>query len=262
MHRLRQINAEIGASGETGLIFERSRPMRLKLMIAVAALVALVAAPVSAGPFRAAEDDMRDAYALYRAALFRTNQNDAVGSRETIAAFRAKWAGLSATWARQAPPQYSDDPALGTTLAEVAATVEEAAKLVEAGRIPESHEVLERIRDQIAALRMRNGVHSISDPVNLYHQQMEKIVRGAYDGFTAAGLAALREDLAVLDHLATELAKPGPWNRPAGVDAALPPIRASIAAVRTAIAGTDREALHAAIKALKPPFARMFLQFG
>ena len=236
--------------------------MRLKLMIALAALIALVAAPVSAGPFRAAEDDMRDAYAIYRAALFRTNQNDAAASRETIAAFRAKWEALSAAWVRQAPPQYSDDPALGTTLTEVAATAEEAAKLEDAARIPASHEMLDRIRDQIAALRMRNGVYSFSDPVNLYHEQLEKIVTGTYDGLNAAGLAALREDIAVLEHLATELAKPGPWNRPAAVDAALPPIRASIAAIRAAMAGSDRDALRNAIKALKPPFARMFLQFG
>ncbi|KAF0133614.1 MAG: hypothetical protein FD152_1584 [Xanthobacteraceae bacterium] len=236
--------------------------MRLKLLFALAALIGLACAPVSAGPFRAGEDDVRAAYADYRAALFRTNQNDAAASRASIDAFRAKWSALATAWARQAPPQYADDPALGSTLQDVAATAEEAARLTEAGRLADAHEVLERIRDQLAALRMRNGIRSFSEPVNAYHEQMEKIVLGTYGSFSAEGLSALRDDVAVLDHLAAELGKPGPWNRPAGVDAALPPIRASIAAVRAALAGSDREALRAAIKALKPAFSRMFLQFG
>lgn len=236
--------------------------MPLKLLFALVALIGLACAPVSASPFRAGEDDIRAAYADYRTALFRTNQNDVAASRATIDAFRAKWTALAAAWMRQPPPQYADDPALGGTLAEVAATVEEAAGLTEAGRLTDAHEVLERIRDQLSALRARNGIRSFSDPVNAYHEQMEKIALGAYDGFSPEGLVALRDDMAVLEYLAMELGKPGPWNRPAGVDAALPPIRASIAAVRAAMAGSDRDVLRNAIKALKPPFARMFLQFG
>lgn len=236
--------------------------MRVKLLFALAVLIGLASAPVSAGPFRDGEDDLRAAYTDYRAALFRTNQNDANGSRLTIDAFRAKWTALAAAWARQAPPQYADDPALGSTVQDVAATAAEAAKLTEVGRLTDAHEVLERIRDHLSALRARNGVRSFSDPVNAYHEQMEKILLGTYGGFSAEGLLELRDDVAVLAHLAAELGKPGPWNRPAGVDAALPPIAASIAAVRTALAGSDREALRNAIKALKPAFSRMFLQFG
>lgn len=236
--------------------------MRMKLLIALLALIGMAFAPVSAGPFRVGEDEIRAAYADYRAALFRTNQNDAAASRATIDAFRAKWAALAAAWARQPPPQYADDPALGTTIQDVSATAEEAAKLTAAGRLADAHEVLERIRDQLAALRMRNGIRSFSDPVNAYHHQMEKIVLGTYNGFSAEGLAALRDDMAVLGHLAAELGKPGPWNRPAGVDAALPPIHAAIAVVRAAMAGLDHDALRNAIKALKPPFARLFMQFG
>ncbi len=237
--------------------------MRTRLLLALAGLSLMAfLLPAGAGPFRAAEDEMRAAYADYRAALFRTNQSDAAGSRATIDAFRAKWTVLVAAWSRQAPPQYSDDGELGSTLRDVSATAEEAAKLTEAGRLADAHEVLERIRDQLSALRARNGVRSFSDPVNAYHEQMEKVLLGAYDDFSAQGLAALRDDIAVLEYLAAELGKPGPWNRPAGVDAALPPLRASIAAVRAALSGADRDALRAAIKALKPPFARMFLQFG
>jgi hypothetical protein len=236
--------------------------MRLTLVMFLATLLGLATAPVVAGPFRAAEDELRVVYADYRAALFRTNQNDPAGSRATIAAFRAKWSALTTAWTRQAPPQYGDDAALGATLAGVTETATEASTLVEAGRLADAHEVLERIRDQLAALRRRNGVGSFSDPVNAYHEQMEKVLVGSYDGFSVEGLALLRGDLAVLEHLATDLARPGPWNRPAAVDAALPPIRTSIDAVKAALAVADREALRQAIKGLKPPFARMFLQFG
>lgn len=236
--------------------------MRLPTLAALLLGLALSATAGLAGPFRDAEDQMRAAYADYRVALFRTNQNDAAASRAAVADFAAKWERLAADWRRSPPPQYADDPRLGATLDEVARVNAEAARLVEAGRIADAHEVLEKIRDAIGALRARNGVVTFSDHMNAYHEQMEKVLLGTYDGFSPAGLAALRDDVAVLAYLADELKKQRPAAAAPAIDEAIAPVLASVEAVRKAAAGADVAAIREALKTLKPAYSRLFLRFG
>lgn len=205
---------------------------------------------------------MRAAYADYRAALFRTNQNDPAGSRAAIAAFAVKWQQLATDWRRSPPPQYADDQRLGPTLDEIAQVNAEAARLVEAGKVADAHEVLEKIRDAIGALRARNGVVTFSDHMNAYHEQMEKVLLGSYDGYSPAGLTALRDDLAVLAYLADALKTARPAAEAPAIDEAIAPVLASVEAVRQALAGGDTAAIRNAVKALKPPYSRLFLRFG
>jgi hypothetical protein len=234
---------------------------RHPLAIVVFAL-ALSATAALAGPFRDAESQMRAAYADYRAALFRTNQNDPAGSRAAIAAFGEKWQQLAADWRRSPPPQYAEDPQLATTLDEVAQVNAEAARLVEAGKVADAHEVLEKIRDAIGALRARNGVVTFSDHMNAYHEQMEKVLLGSYEGYSPAGLLILREDVAVLAYLAEVLTKTRPAAEAAAIDQAIAPVLASVEAVRSALAGGNATAIRNAVKALKPAYSRLFLRFG
>ncbi len=235
--------------------------MRRLIMVTIAAL-SICSGEAAAGPFREAEQQVQAAYGDYRAALFRTNQNDRAASLQAIAGFGAKWAALVAVWRASPPPQYADDPALSDTLADIARINEEAKALAEAGKLAESHDVLEKIRERLAALRARNGVIVFSDHMNAYHEHMEKIAAGPYDGFSPAGLLALREDAAVLAYLADELRKNRPAAQAAALDEAMAPLLASVTSLRSALASNDIAAIKAAIKALKQPYARMFVRFG
>jgi hypothetical protein len=148
------------------------------------------------------------------------------------------------------------------TLDEVAQVNAEAARLVEAGKVADAHEVLEKIRDAIGALRARNGVVTFSDHMNAYHEQMEKVLLGSYEGYSPAGLLILREDVAVLAYLAEVLTKTRPAAEAAAIDQAIAPVLASVEAVRSALAGGDATAIRNAVKALKPAYSRLFLRFG
>lgn len=236
--------------------------MRLSALAALVLAFALSATAALASPFRDAEDQMRAAYADYRAALFHTNQSDAAASRAAVAAFAEKWDRLASDWRRLPPPQYADDPRLGETLDEVARVNVEAARLVEGGRIADAHEVLEKTRDALGSLRARNGVVTFSDHMNAYHEQMEKVLLGAYDGYSPAGLAVLRDDVAVLAYLADELKKQRPAAAAPAIDEAIVPVLASVEAVRRALAGPDVAAVRSAVRALKPAYSRLFLRFG
>ncbi|MGL4240130.1 MAG: hypothetical protein ACRCTI_03365 [Beijerinckiaceae bacterium] len=228
---------------------------RISLAILMAGQMATAA---WAGPFTDAEAQMRQAYADYRAALFQTNQKDKAATEAALAAFRARWTALATAWKASPPPQYADDGKLRETLDAVARIASEAQATATLGDLPKSHEILEAIRDQLGALRIRNGVIAFSDRMNAYHEVMEHAV-----DMPEMTQASALEHAAVLAYLAKDLAA----NRPAGVDAAafdaaLKALEASVNAFQTAARSGDKAAIDAARKALKPPYSRMFLRFG
>jgi hypothetical protein len=238
---------------------------RLSALIAVLFLFAAGAAWAAAtpSPYADAEAAVRTAYADYRTALFMTNQKDVKASVGAIAAFRDKWGALATAWRKAPPPQYAADPMLAKTLASVAAINDEAGRIAAAGDLAKAHEVLEAIRDEIGALRARNGVTSFSDRMNAYHEQMEKILLDGYDGFSPAGLARLRDDSAVLAYLADTLghAKAGLPPDPA-LDAAIGSVIASVKNLRGALLQGDLARIREAVPALKGPYSKAFLRFG
>jgi hypothetical protein len=230
----------------------------LRTMLLAAALAAPLAGVALAGPFADSEAALRQAYGDYRAALFQTNQKDKAATEAALAGFRAKWSALATAWKAAPPPQYADDPKLADTLDAVSRIAEDARAAAAGGDLAKSHEILEAIRDQLGALRARNGVITFSDRMNAYHEAMEHAV-----DLPDMPPAAALEHAAVLVHLARDVAA----NRPAGVDAAafaaaLKALQGSVEAFQAAARSGDKAAIDAARKALKPPYSRMFLRFG
>jgi hypothetical protein len=226
--------------------------------IAATFVLALVTTSAFSGPFRDAEVQLGQAYADYRMALFQTNQKDRAATDTALAAFRAKWAILSATWKATPPPQYAEDSKLTETLEVVTRIADEAQAASSQGELAKSHEILEAIRDRLGELRARNGVISFSDRMNAYHAAMEHALD--VPEMTSAGAL---EQAAVLFHLAKEISV----NRPAGVDGvafdtALKGLEGSVTAFLNAARSGDKAAIDAARKGLKQPYSRMFLRFG
>lgn len=211
-----------------------------------------------AGPFRDAETQIAQAYGDYRAALFQTNQKNREATVAAISSFRTKWSALATAWKAAPPPQYAEDPKLAETLDAVARTVGEAEAATASGDLPKAHEILEAIRDQLSALRARNGIVAFSDRMNAYHEVMEHAV----DAADMSPEAAL-EHAGVLAYLVKEIAT----HRPTGVDVAafdtaFKALESSVAAFQAAARSGDRAAINSTRKALKPPYSRMFLRFG
>lgn len=240
----------------------------LRLIFAIVALTAaaLVVTPVVpalAGPVAEFETALRTAYADYRAALFHSNTKNAEGTTKAIVAFEEKWTALSTKYASP-PPQYADDPQWTETLAKVKFILDHAEAVATKGDLAEAHEVLEEIRDVIEDLHLRNGIIGFSERMNAFHHEMEHVLTKKYDGFSAAGLGELREDIAVLSYLAGELKKFPPVDAANTPDFAggLQALIDSVDAVRAAARAGDAEKTKAALAKVKPAYAKLFLKFG
>lgn len=234
----------------------------LRPLAAALALTLMLAGAAAAGPVARFEADVRAAYGDYRAALFQTNSGNKEGAAKAVAAFRAAWAALVAA-NPEAPPQYADDPGFAASLATVAAIAEQASAEVAEGKLAAAHETLEPIRDEIGALRSRNGIIGFSDRMNAYHAWMERVLADGYDGLSPAGMGRLREDAAVLAYLAADVAAhpPAEAEDPA-YGKLLAGMTGSASALVDAARAGDAAAARAAIEGLKPAYSKLFLKFG
>jgi hypothetical protein len=180
-----------------------------------------------------------------------------------ISSFETKWASLMATYAKAPPPQYVDDPKFPDVLTSIADINQRAKRAAAEGKLAESHDVLEAIRDELGSLRRRNHMITFSDRINAYHAQMEHMVGKAYDGFSATGLGDLREDAAVLAHMADDLKRnPSPDAAAADYAPLMKNLLDSVAAVQSAARSGDAAGAKAALMRLKPAYARLFAKFG
>lgn len=236
---------------------------RLASLALALGLGLLAAAPAAAGPIADFEAEFRSAYADYRNALFQTNRNDKAATLAALGAFRARWDALKARWADRAPPHFSEDGRWPLTLDAIGSVAVAAAGQAEAGDLAKAHETLEGIREQVSDLHRRNGVVRFSDRMNAYHEMMEHTLAHA-DPKGPEGRRAVGEYAAVLAWLAEALAKGASEADRANPEyqALAAALRASVEALRGAVADDDAAAIRRALDGLKPAYSKFFLKFG
>lgn len=240
--------------------------MRKIALAALLAATALTPATLFAGPYQDFETQLHTAYQPYRTALLKTGVQDAESSPAQIAAFANAWSALVDQWKLTPPPQYADDPEFGETLDTVSAAIDEATALVADGNLGDAHLALEKVRDALGDLHSRNGIQTYTDRVNAYHAQMEMMLQRDYAGENN-GLARLREDAAVLAYLSGALGAHEPAEADHLVDGAKflllhRQLAGSVDAVLAAVDTGNFDAAMAALAALKPTFAKFFVNFG
>lgn len=227
-------------------------------------IVLCVAIPAAAGPIADFDREFDSAYAAYRQALFKTNTGDAAASQKALDAFFSRWTALRSKWEKTPPPHFAEDEHWRETLSGVGDLISKAARTLKESGPAATHEVLEAVRDVVASARARNGQIRFSDRMNAYHERMEAAMSRAAKPLDAAALRSLHDDLVVLDFLATELehGAPAAYRADAAFGEALAGLRASVAAARRAVDGADAQKAKAAVRALKKPYARMFVAWG
>ena len=231
-----------------------------KLTATAVLIASLFGTAAFAGEVADFERDMRTAYGSYRSALFMTNANKPDEAGKAVSAFKQQWSALAA---KPVPAQYADDAQYKTTLDAVTSIAEKAAEEVSAAKLPEAHETLEKIRDEISSLHERNGIIGFSDRMNAYHAKMEQILGKTYGGFDAAGFGELREDAAVLAHLAADIAAhPAAEAEDTAYKPLLQALETSSSDLVNAARSGDVEAAKKAVGALKVPYSKFFLKFG
>lgn len=233
-------------------------------LTALAAL-AFAAGAAAANAADAVTDAVNEAYAPYRAALFRTNSKAQAESTQAIGAARDAWRRLSERFGAKPPPPYDRDQAFAETLAKVSAVYDRAADEIREERLADAHETLEQARDLMAELRRRNGVVTYSDHMNAYHEQMEHVlIDGAKLLDSPNGLAKLTAQAGVLEYLAARLRSEAPpaLAKEAEFGRLVAQVQASVVALREAVFAQDPKAAREAMKQIKRPYSQLFLKFG
>lgn len=238
----------------------------MKRFARIAALTTALAVPAAAqaGPVSDFEKDLRDAYSSYRSALAQTNQNDPGKSAGALQQLEERWNGLMKKWAETPPPHFLDDPKFAETMKEIGRIAGKAKDEIAAAGGAAAHDTLEKIRDLVSEMRLRNGLLTYSDRVNEYHEVMEKAVARDWSKLDADAFGELRERAAVLTHLAGELQKTAPTSlsKEADFDALAGGVTQSADALLKAARKGDEAAAREALKALKPAYSKFFVRFG
>ncbi len=236
--------------------------LRRMLGSVVALMVATGAA--HAGPIAEFESALRAAHADYRTALFETNRKNKAATDAALGAFDAKWRALTARWRASPPPHLSEDAQWQASLDKILALVTDARAQTAAADLAKAHETLEAIRGVLGTLRERNGQVTFSDRMDAFHEQMEHTAQKAGEALNAETIAALREEAAVLNHLASLLRRhqPAETKSDAAFEAALKPLEASVGEFIAAVRRGDAAAIKAAAQKLKPAYARLFVKYG
>lgn len=235
------------------------RSVLLNAVRMTAVVLALCPMIALAGPVAEFERALRDAYGDYRAALAQSNAGNAQATRQALTAFSTKWAGLAKAYALP-PPHYADDPQWAATLANVTVLIKDADGEAGKGRLPEAHVVLEKVRDQIGGLHLRNGIVGFSDRMNTFHEHMEHVLQAKAE---PGALDELHEQVAVLVYLAADLKKyPAPEAQTADYAPTLQGMIDAVTALQQAVRSGQLEAIKPAMSKVKPAYARMFMKFG
>ncbi len=208
---------------------------------------------------------INQAYAPYRAALFRTNSKAQAESGQAMAQARQAWQSILDRFAARPPIPYDRDPEFSASLQAVGKVYEKAAGEIGQGKLAQAHETLEQARDIMAELRRRNGVIVFSDHMNAYHAEMEHVLQqGPAMTSSPQAMLTLVKRVGVLEYLAKQLRSEAPkaLQNDAEFGAALQALETSVTTLHRAAMNQDAAAAREALDRLKGPYSRMFLKFG
>lgn len=210
-------------------------------------------------------DAVQAAYAPYRVALFSTNGKSQPDAKAAISQAQQAWKGVVDSYGKQPPAPYDRDTEFAASLAQVKAVYDKAAAEIEAGKLPEAHETLEKARDVLAELRKRNGVVVFSDLMNAYHAEMELLLDAGPKLLGASqGVVQLTAQAGVMDYLVRQLRSKAPASllQSAEFNTLLQAVESSVAAFKAAAMAQDPAALKDAMGKVKAPYSKLFLKFG
>ncbi|WP_319531508.1 hypothetical protein [uncultured Cohaesibacter sp.] len=234
--------------------------------LAVSAVVGAFLLTVSLPAFAGFDEDVTKAYAPYRVALFKSNQNDKEATEKAVGKFLTIWDGAVIAGYPNAPARYAGEPDWSGTLARIKVIGEKAMEATRQGQLVEAHEILEAVRDELDSLRDRNGVRVFSNFVNAYHSAMEHVLttKVSADSWNRQTAGELYAGYGVLSYLAEDLAAHAPSDLKAdeAFNGLLGDLMSSVEGLKAALDSDDPAAIAKAVKALKPAYAKLFVKFG
>lgn len=207
----------------------------------------------------------------YVAALALTSQNEADKSKKAMAKLNQAWRTYAGSYRTHKPA----DAAWKNGFAEVDTAIAKADALVAQGdSLAAAHEALEPVRVILMQLRRKNGIDYFLDHQTAFHQPMEDTVLTAKgktsDSLTQYDIDKMRRLLPTLEARWSAMQnaefEPAKFGFDEGRRAKLKQYSEletlAIAALKRALAESDKAAIIQRAQAIKPPFAQMFMLFG
>ena len=149
---------------------------------------------------------------------------------------------------------------------KVAQIVQQGINEIKEGEVPQAHEILESIRDNLSEMRRRNNVITFSDHVNNYHEQMEHLLKKKYtvETLTSKAIVHIRESLAVLEYLAKKIQRNAPTDYLNNTEfrEIIEGNYLVLKMLRNGVDEKERQKIIQAIQKLKPAYAKLFIKFG
>lgn len=208
------------------------------------------------------EDDLwRATMRSYRQALVGTGTGETELALKASPLAAARWKQfLALTKAPSGDADWMQDAA------SVQRLLEEASTLVQSGRSPEAHEVLEGVRAAWLKMRSRNGRNPLEDKITLYHNQMEAFLGSLSAMGKPEDRSRAQENLALLkDCLNQVLAHKSDKRAPllqTTFESLSSGLVNSLKAAEAAMKEGNPAVLKALGKTMKPPFIKFYLSFG
>jgi hypothetical protein len=138
------------------------------------ALSLLAATPSGAGQLAEFNAAVDKAFAHYRGALFYLRRKNGDPAAFELELFKDAWQGIAKKWGGTSPDAFAGDAAWKRTLDAIAKAADSGLALAEKDTAA-ARKALLPIRDELSALRRRNGVIVFSDCIEEMNDQMKKI---------------------------------------------------------------------------------------
>lgn len=209
---------------------------------------------------------MADAYASFRSAYWYTKTgNPGVASMEMMT-FDMQWAGLRKSFEDAPPTEYAKDPEWGKTLSAITEANKTALEKTNGGDLIGANKAVVRIRDELSALRQRNGVTAFSDYVNAYWAVIEAIspLRDWDRELSEDSWLFLEQQAGELSDTVDAMAKNAPdaLNSNSEFQETIQNNRQSIALFREHLDNRFERGAKGSIRDIRSNFGLLFLKYG
>lgn len=244
----------------------KSYPVIAALCFMAILTMCWVGRPVAAETQIGFQASVDRAYPSFRMAWFYARTRNRDMANMELAEFRRAWDSISVRFRAAAPKPYIKDPRWAASLDRVGEIATEAAKRLDAGGGREVSRFLAGIRDELGALRRRNGVEVFSDLVDALGREVATLseLRRRTEGLTPEALAAYTASAARLTALMTRIRAGAPPRLASdpGFMASVEGNFKSIAKLKRGIDRAHLRAIKGSVSSVRADYVLLFIRYG
>lgn len=158
--------------GEIVIHIDRTKPLR---NVILSAFLIGASSAVSAGELGTFNQQVADAYAPYRSAMFYLRTGNPDVAFLDLAMASERWQSVVDRFAATAPDAFAEDKDFATTLSRVERAFDAGKNALDTGDEEAATAALATIRTDLSDLRRRNGLRAYSDCIDDMNAAMDRL---------------------------------------------------------------------------------------